>query len=380
MDRGYKAALPGDTVLVGSGVYPANQVIKYVASRTALEHVTFRAASDGGTATIPGGVNILGKHITLEGINIAQLNGNSNIFIQNDGPSATIKGGDVVLDRMDFGSLFIAAADDIKVLRSDIGPSGVECPTCTTAQAQGREDGIDIYWYGPNRANASENLPERILIEGNRVHDAVCTRGVCGGSGSHSDAIQIAAGQDITVRNNLFTRGNNQSLIKGDQGILNRITFENNMVDAPGNAGGENTQGISLQISGTTPFTNGIVAYNDFNDDIRFDAPTAGTPTTVTGNLIKFISATTCNNSRNAGYVWDHNGFGAGSCGTSPYTFTGPWAAAFDNATPTSSTFDMHLVAGAEPVDKGSPTDFPADDFDGQPRIGTPDLGADERP
>jgi hypothetical protein len=40
---------------------------------------------------------------------------------------------------------------------------------------------------------------------------------------------------------------------------------------------------------------------------------------------------------------------------------------------------DYHLVTGSPAIDAADPADFPAEDYDGQPRTGTPDAGMDER-
>lgn len=381
MNHGYAVAAPGAVVEMAGGTYAAQPGIDYISGRTSPDDVTIQPAS-GATVSVTGPLGITGRHLTINDVSFTPVNGDSSLYIFNDGGNAAYKAQDITIRRAHFGSLLLQAADDISILDSDIGPSGVYCPSCTTGTMQGREDTVDIYWAGPpsGARSGAENEPERVLLEGNTIHDAMCTHGTCGGSGSHSDGFQVSTGGFVTVRRNKFSRTGDQSLVKGDQGPLDNIVIENNMFDAPGAAAtGENTSGISLQISGTvTPCTNCVVRNNTFNDDVRFDAG-GGSSGTVTGNLIKVMSTTTCSNSTGAGFVWAYNAFGSGTCGTNPFTFSGSWPAAFVNSTVTSPSLDLHLNAGAEPLGKASPSDHPASDIDLDVRPSTPDAGADER-
>lgn len=381
MDKGYATATSGQVIEMAAGTYGADQSIAYIAGRTSTDDVTFRPAS-GATVNVPSSISINARHITIRDINVTQSAGLASIKLLNDGASGTMKAKDITLRHVDFGNLYIQATDDVAVYDSDIGPSGIHCPSCTLGQALGAEDTIDVYWAGPTSGarSGAENVSENVLFEGNYIHDAVCTHGVCSGSGSHSDGIQIATGGFVTLRRNKFQRANDQNLIKGDQGPLDNIVLENNWFDAPGNSvTGETTSGYSLQIAGGTACTSCVVRNNTFNDNVRIDATASSG--TVTGNLIEFESTTDCNASTAAGFTWAYNAFGVGStaCGTNTFTFTGAWASAFVDSAPTSATLDLHLTAGAEALGKGSPGDHPVADIDSDVRPSTPDAGADER-
>ncbi|HXR61901.1 MAG TPA: choice-of-anchor Q domain-containing protein, partial [Solirubrobacterales bacterium] len=179
LNRAYQAAAPGDVVELAAGSY-GNQSIERDTGLTSSEDVVFRPAS-GADVTL-GSVTVYGSHVTLQGMKATDLT--ARVTDPYKFPVS-----DITFRNMDARNFMVMSASDVRVIGGDYGPAS-DCG----GPYGGSNNSIRRF-----AENGAPN-PERILVEGVRIHDIVSYDfGPC-----HIEGLAIFAGNGVTVRNSKF--------------------------------------------------------------------------------------------------------------------------------------------------------------------------------
>jgi hypothetical protein len=240
----YRAAAPGDVVLVEAGSYP-EQTIDGDPTKTAAAHVLFKPAP-GAAVSVTGPTYIYASHLTLQDMRVGEMTiGNYN---QTPGrPNATGVTLRDVLGR-DFE---IDSATDVRMIGGGWGPDS----------ACGGPYGGD----NNSIRDVTGVVPSDIQIEGVSIHDVQSYNLVrC-----HIEGLAIFAGRQITVSDSRFWGDSVYDVfVQANSGPVSDIVFRGNWMAMPvGVNGVEN--GTVIGFSAIT--ANVLVENNRFNYVISLD-------------------------------------------------------------------------------------------------------------
>ena len=279
----YGKASPGDVIEVAPGDYG----LQHLPQRGLGGRPVVVRAATPGTVSLAG-LNVNTGSVTIEGVRLTE--GLSVQPGRSDSPSS-IAGITIKDVRMPWAFIY---ADRLRLEGGSVG--GFDA--CDTRNL---EDGIEIW--------ERDGVPTNgVTISGVLIHDVDGGRdGTCGGTagaGRHVDCVQILGGQNVTIRDSIFTGCATSGVIARpyEGARLGPVTIENNAFGAvlhPGSA-------IELGDSGggdacTGPMTvraNTIVAGG-------VNGACAGTSITITSNILETGA---CSD----GLVYSHNVFPTG--------------------------------------------------------------------
>jgi hypothetical protein len=208
--------------------------------------------------------------------------------------------------------------------------------------------------------NTSDNAgPSSVLMDGVLFHDYTRSS-----TAIHTECLQVYGVHTLTIRRSKFTNCDGTASLAvgtiGTWGVRDAV-IENNWLDSKGDA--------PYAIQGNTDAVNVVWRYNSALKPFTLGACTGCAVTVqVIGNYMPWNSASCV-----TGVQYDHNVFQGGTCGASDLN-----VATLDFVD--AAGFNLHLRAGANALDRGSPTVYPSSDFDGlsRPRGAAPDAGANE--
>jgi hypothetical protein len=207
------------------------------------------------------------------------------------------------------------------------------------------------------------------------------------GSCDHVDGIQAFGGTNITISNSRVYSinpggpvGQGIFFAPANGGSFANLTLQNNMVDSMPN------NDTSFVGPGNSWYSGSInLLYNTFRGDLAIYpyAVAAGTPITVTGNVIGAAvtgsPAPLCSLKAGDGStltpVFSYNLIGNTTCSSTDIQ----GIATYNSINP--QTPDLRLQASSLGIDRGDPFSFPSVDIFGNPRPAGagPDIGAAER-
>jgi hypothetical protein len=343
LNAAYQAANSGDLVNIVSGTYnPGSVAISDDPSITSM--VTFRPAP-GAAVVFSEQVVIHANYVTIDGSTGA--NGSlrlvHNLKIENGAHNVTIAHAD-------------ASGGQTNVL----GSSYITLRDVTMGHYCGDPTGADaiIAWVN-----------DHVIIEDSDIGR------ICLYQGNHPDCVSITSTSYLIFRRNRVYQCATQGFYPADDGAgrNDHLLVENNMF-------GDMGSGTSVNVGDTDSI---VFRFNSFAVDVPgylFGGNTTGW--TMDGNAGDFYG---CDPDVSQ---WNYNVWRGGTC-----------SATDRNANPgfvknTADDFDLHLASASSPAcSRGKPGvrasggdwdwalrgDFPATDYDGQPRSSPPDAGADER-
>jgi chitodextrinase len=333
-NRGYRAALAGQTVALLGGSY-GSQSMSADSSKTGPGLVTF-APAPGASVQVASIDNEGASFVAFSGLSVS-----GTITIQNTNPGS-LGAHNVTLQGDSAKTVHIVGqVANISILGGSYGNT-------TNSQPQ-------IKRYNPTDAVSS--APSNILVDGVSFHDYRRSD-----TSVHTECLQILDGNTITVRKSRFWNcdGTGDIGITPNSTIVN-LTMENNFI------GGGGDTGYGVQIG--TQQQNFVFRNNSSTQPVFFsDSMNGYGPYTFTANYMPY-SYTLCRS--NATY--SHNVLKGGSCSStdkdvSVLSFVDPGA------------HDLHLAPGSAAIDAGPASGCAEQDIDGQTRpMGpAPDAGADE--
>jgi hypothetical protein len=326
-DHAYAVARAGQTVQMGPGSYPLQQ-IQADATKTADADVTFRP---GGTGVVVNGLEVRGSHLTFR-----------DFAVEGDWTTYS-ETADVTFRNLDVhGAIFTQSSTDISIVGGSVG-------------------GIQDYKpligaWPPGTTN------HNILIDGVRFHDI--TRS---GPSVHIECLLVGGVDGLVIRNSTFKNCDvfDVSIAElNDSGPVRNVVIENNFFGA---AAGFYSLFFNDE---STSLTNVLVRNNSSPQQMYFST---GTPVLENVRVIANVAPASpweCDTR----ITYAYNVFDGTTCGPTdldaPSGFRDP------------ANGDLHLIAGAAAIDHGDPRSYPATDIDGERRpIGrAADAGADESP
>lgn len=331
LDRGHRAASPGQVVELAGGEYPGQRMTD--GSRGGEAAVTFRPA--------PGETVVLAEleiedaaAVTIQDLTIA-----GTIWVNNPDPDI-VGSRDITFESVRATTFRFAGRLQRITVRGGVYGGAVD------DQPQ-----IKKYDFGaPDAAS-----PRDVLIDGVTFRDFRAS-----GRGVHTECLQLLHGSVITVRNSRFDRCDGTGAIGVTDGPVDRLTLENNFLGRAGNAY------FAIQL--TKNSSNVVVRNNSMSKGMIFSDQETGGPWTFEGNYMPF-HASLCT----AGATHVRNVYAGGACSATDLAVD---ALEFVDV----DAFDLHLAPGSAAIDRGSPASFPPADIDGdaRPMGAGPDAGADE--
>ncbi len=294
-EAAYRAAAPGDVVLVQSGDYP-EQTINGDPTKTAAAHVIFKPAP-GAAVNVTGPIYIYASHLTLQDMRVGEMTiGN---YDQTPGrPNAT----GVTLRDVVGRDFEIDSATDVRIIGGGWGPDS----------ACGGPYGGD----NNSIRDVTGVVPSHILIESVSIHDVQSYNLVqC-----HIEGLAIFAGRDVTVSHSLFY-GNSvyDVFVQANSGPISDLTFRGNWMAMPvGLDGVEN--GTVIGFSAIT--SNVLVEDNHFNYIISLDDDGLN-PVYSNFKLVGNVGVLPYLGCTLRGIVWTHNVWKNGACSASDISLHG---------------------------------------------------------
>jgi hypothetical protein len=353
LNRAYQLAAPGDIVQLASGSY-GSQTIERNTSRTSSEDVVFRPAA-GADVTL-GSVTVYGSHVTLEGMKATDLTARVT-----DPYKFAVS--DITFRNMDARNFMVMSASDVSVIGGDYGPAS-DCG----GPYGGSNNSIRRF------AETGAPNPERILIEGVRIHDIVSYDfGPC-----HIEGLAIFAGNGVTVRNSKFW-GNSvyDIFLQSNSGPVSNLLIENNWFAATVGEAGSGSGSSTVAFSGGgSDFANTTVRHNSANGYFSFD-DNGVNPAYSNFRVVGNIGQPTYGSCSLRGPIFRYNLWKGMACGTGDVNLGGAYP--YVN-TVNGAGMDYHLTGGAARDLVPESESNLATDIDGQARPMGPrrDAGADE--
>jgi Concanavalin A-like lectin/glucanases superfamily/Bacterial Ig domain len=346
LNRAYRVALPGQTVELAGGAYPA-ETIAADPAKVSTSHVLFRPAA--GAEVTFGYLGVEASHVTVRGIRTAYTISAAGNAVQA-GVAADRGSDDVVLEDVDAGHVFIAG-DRARVLGGDYGPTADE-----VSKVSGSAEQTNV-------------APVDVVVDGAFFHDYLR-------EDDHMECLAVAGANGLAIRNSRFHNCAVFALFLkafGAEQTMRDVTIENNFF------GNSLSIEMSAMIKVTTndsgvPCENVVVRNNsvsgklvlsDCAGSVRWDS-----------NVLANLPEGVCEDS-GAGTVFAFNVIERGApCGPTDLLLDA------DAGYVDEEALDLHLAPGSAAIDRGNPLDFPAADIDGDARPGgsAPDAGADELP
>jgi hypothetical protein len=353
LDRAYQVAAPGDVVELAAGSY-GGQTIQRDAGYTSSEDVVFRPAS-GAKVTL-GTVTVYASHVTLQGMTAVDLN--ARVTDPYRFPVS-----DITFRSMDARNFMVMSASDVNVIGGDYGPAS-DCG----GPYGGSNNSIRRF------AESGAPNPERIRIEGVRIHDIVSYDfGPC-----HIEGLAIFAGNGVTVRNSKFW-GNSvyDIFLQSNSGPVSNLLIEDNWFAAPVGEGGSGSGSSTVAFSGgSSDFANTTVRHNSANGYFSFD-DNGVNPAYSNFRVVGNIGQPTYGSCSLRGVIFRYNLWRGMACGTGDVNLSGAYP--YVN-TVNGAGMDYHLTGGAARDLVPESESSLATDIDGQARPMGPrrDAGADE--
>jgi|GEM_PF-2018935 len=353
LNRAYQVAAAGDVVQLAAGSY-GNQTIQRDAGYTSSEDVVFRPAP-GANVTL-GNVTVYASHVTLQGMTATDLDARVTDPYQ-------FPVSDITFRNMDARNFMVMSATDVNVIGGDYGPAS-DCG----GPYGGSNNSIRRF------AETGAPNPERILIEGVRIHDIVSYDfGPC-----HIEGLAIFAGKGVTVRNSKFW-GNSvyDIFLQSNSGPVSNVQIENNWFAAPVGEGGSGSGASTVAFSGgSSDFANTTVRNNSANGYFSFD-DNGLNPAYSNFRVVGNIGQPSYGSCSLRGVVFRYNLWRGMACGTGDVNLGGayPYVNAINGA-----GMDYHLTGGVARDLIPESEDNLGTDIDGQARPMGPrrDAGADE--
>jgi hypothetical protein len=348
----YDAAEQGDTVMVKGGTYRDAELGGTVKGDPDADEadVGFRAAP-GETVDIHD-IEVVVPHITFRDIDLleAAFKYRSDFDAQ--------RAGDITVVGSDGHSMTVTSVWNFTLRDSDIGPN--RHPGQPGDETQ---DGIFVGAYPVDDGHHPKNM----LIENVTFHDVVRPLET-----SHSDCLQLTAGENVRITRSSFERCADADIIpKNDQGPIADLVIENNVLGEVVNASEE----INFHDTGR-PCGDVTIRNNSVLGTIRIDGGVPGTDCrlVVTGNIAASMSPSRCSNSQ--AEVLEHNVWESGTpCGDTNIVVADGDVDYVDRA-----ELNLNLRPTSEAIDHGDPARHSVVDHDGRRRADSaPDAGAYER-
>jgi len=256
------------------------------------------------------------------------------------------------LTNIDVQSFHIFYVDGVTWTGGDVGPAD--------------SDTIEHAWIGEWGNWAAKN----VVLEGINFHDF--TQGTA--SGSHTECLLITTADNVTVRGNRFKHCDSTGAIYATEinfsdpnGYCLGLVIENNMFIGTNGGSGPKIENDCQTVIRNNSFAGDAgLSLEDWQSD-----PGNGPSQTVTvvGN---YGAMEGCSGLSSyfafRDNVWLNRACDATDLAVGALNFV-------------DSASDLHLTAGANAIDKGNPSSYPATDIDGQTRFmgSAPDAGVDER-
>lgn len=375
MNGAYQKASNGDTIEMAAGTYSGDENILYKSGNACgsalCTNVTFQPAT-GATVIINGNVNFGGtrlekgaSHVTIKDITI-----NQDVSIPGCGvPDSTACPSDPTV-----------GGNDLTFLRLRVkGPYAFYCASCSNVNILQGTWGPDTYGCQPGNGSAHPEIQSaftqtkranHILIDGAVWQNfARCT------DTDHTECLQVEPGDDITLRKSIFKMcdtigvnfANDLANSNSAAGFRapNNILIENNFFDTSRDwTGGGTFYALNIR-----ECTNCTIRNNSWTQAPRMPTGEIASNVLFVGNVGPMGSA----NCGITGVTYRYNAWEDTTCDA---TDTNIGNALFVDRNAT----DLHLQSGSPAIDKGSPTDYPSTDIDGQTRFTgvKADAGADE--
>jgi hypothetical protein len=335
LQRGYERALPGQVVELAGGRYPEQEVEADARKRDARRRVVFRPSGDSAVSVERLALEQGAAHIELRRLRFPD---GWSAGSDEDGPPVQ----DVVFRDTSGERFSIENARRISVLGGSYGPSV--------------DDASQIKVPSPE----SRGEPQRVLIEGVRMHDYTRSD-----DDVHTECLQVYAGAGITIRRNRFSNCDGTgalALTTISTTRLRDVLVENNWFDDRGDA--------HFAVQADESVERLVLRYNSSAKAMVFTECTRDRcgSARVVANVMPFDDAL-CSSFAS----FSHNVLAGGVCSRADLEVS---RLGFVS----ERGFDLHLTPGSPAVCRGHPGDFPSRDIDGQRRSRErrPDAGADQ--
>lgn len=327
-DHAYRTALPGQTVEVAGGRYPA-QTLDRDTRKASGADVSFVAARNARPRI--AGLSVHASHVSFERLTI---DGDWSTYDETD---------DVTFRELTVnGAIFIQSSSNIRVLGGSVG---------------GIRDYMPQFGSWPPGTRI-----KNILVDGVRFHDIRRTSGDV-----HIECLLIGGGLGVTIRNSRFEDCSVFDLSIGEfngSGPPERFVIENNFFGA--------SDGFySLHFNTNTSALRNVLVRNNSSAQRFYHGNLIGTL-----DRVRFVAnvAPLADGDCDPRIGYRRNVWNGGTCAASDVDAPGGFVDA--------GSGDLHLRKTAAAIGRGDPASYPSRDIDGdvRPLGGAPDAGADERP
>lgn len=344
--QAYRAARPGDLVIVEGGDYRGDKIEADKSKLSSTQRVKFVTAA--GQLVRSGSLVIYGSGITFE-------SRNGGFFDFARGWWARAGSSRLTFRNVRSAIFTCSSCTDLTVVGGEVGP--------WDSVPNGGEDpqiGRDSSGTGP--------MPRNIRVAGAYIHDMTHV----GSPTAHTDCLQILAGDNIVIERNRFDRCASDAIIaKADHGDITRLLIQNNVFGK--NFEAPYSVGIFQALGGCSS----ILRYNSFSDPTKIVSVKCrpiGTGNHVYANV--FAAPQDPWNCRERGAQWRYNVFERGpACGSRAKVLRSRDARYRDR-----ELLDLRLKATSGAINAGDPKAYPSHDFRMRRRpLGKkPDAGAFE--
>jgi len=280
----YQAALPGQTIYIKGGTYPAQTVAVQASKVSAASDVSFQVAP-GETATVNGDLKIYGSHLIIKGESLANKSlkiPNNTVFVNQVGGAETgaNRTNHVTVQWVDGANFQIGPAAYVTLDANDWGPSTACNSNYPSVQTEDQ-----ISWDG----SFPGVVPDHITLSNNTIHHMNTDDHV----GCHMGGLVVTGFNYLTISGNKFY-GNAIYDIEIDEftgtQAIDHLTIENNWFGAPvgtndGANGtnklyGDNSQAdVQVKWNGHAG-TDWLIRYNSFSQG--FSPEWGGPPSSYT--------------------------------------------------------------------------------------------------
>jgi hypothetical protein len=337
-DRGYRVSPAGGDVELAGGTY-GGQSLTNLPVKPSAAKVVFRPAAGAsvriGYLDVVNSDNIEVRSMATGGWGLRS--GAAHVILR-----------DLTANDLTQAAGYFSGSDDIQIIGGEIARTDPN-------------DGIHM-----NNGSGSNT---NIVIDGLLMHDLTINRD----STSHNDCIQTGDVTNLTIRNSRFVNCGTQGVFLNpyNGGATRNVLIENSWF-------GKAQLGYNVLYVGDA--VGVTVRNNSFTGQVTSYNPASFTHLKMVNNIFAGNDSYNCGGLASKSEIFDYNQ-SSGSCGSAKHhTASSAVASQFTSTSNDASVFDLHLKAGAPAIDKGSPTDSAANDYDGQARPigGAPDAGADE--